>query len=74
MKNILIISFLFCINFINAQTGIFYYDASDNIHPNTQIIDIKESTTGDIFLLGKSNDSAFQNSIPLLILQKISNL
>ena len=64
MRKIIVIILIISSKFISAQTGIFYYDASDNIYPNTQIVDIKESKNGDIFLLGKSNDSAYQVTLP----------
>ncbi|MDD5571666.1 MAG: hypothetical protein PHD97_11010 [Bacteroidales bacterium] len=69
MKNKIIsaaflIASLCCINTAFSQTGIYYYDSPGKYYPNKRIIDIKESSDGNIYLLGIATDSVNENPQP----------
>ncbi|MBU0765207.1 MAG: hypothetical protein KJ607_10275 [Bacteroidetes bacterium] len=47
-----------------AQTGIFYYELSNETFPNTGIVDMTESTGNELLLLGASSDEGYSNPQP----------
>jgi hypothetical protein len=56
--------FLFLPAFSFAQTGVSWFGDSTSDYVNNRIISIKESNDGDLFLLGKATDAAYNNIHP----------
>ena len=48
----------------SAQTGVFWFGDTTSKYVNNRIISIRENSDGDLFLLGKATDAAYQDIHP----------
>jgi hypothetical protein len=61
---LLFLFLLFSTSLLFSQTGVFWFGDSTSPYVNNRIISMKENSSGELFLMGKSTDSAYKNIHP----------